>query len=131
SSVATLQLGQPPLGALQLFFQPDRTPTGADLSALAAFGVRAAQALRSSERTRDLAMELERTRALLAVVGQAIAQLSLAHTLQTAVESVAELLGVERVGVYLRTEQRLLAAAGRSLAGPHAVVASRLLELAL
>ena len=51
---------------------------------------------------RRLALELERTRALLAVVGQAIAQLSLAHTLETAVERVAELLGVERVAVYLR-----------------------------
>ena len=55
-----------------------------------------------SARARTLELELERTRALLAVVGQATAQLSLAHTLETAVERVAELFGVERVAIYLR-----------------------------
>ena len=50
------------------------------------------------------ALELERTRALLAVVGQAISQLSLAHTLETAVARVGELLDADRVAVYLRDE---------------------------
>jgi serine phosphatase RsbU (regulator of sigma subunit) len=129
--VATLRLGEPALGVLELFYRGDEPPSGADLSRLATFGVRAAHALRASDRAQSLTAELERTRALLAVVGQAIAQLSLAHTLETAVERVAELLGIDRVAVYLREDDRLLAAAGRSLSGPHARVAERLLELAL
>ena len=47
------------------------------------------------------------------VVGQAIAELSLAHTLETAVARVAELLGTERVAVYLR-EDGGLRAGGRA-----------------
>ena len=49
-----------------------------------------------------MSLELERSEALLAVVGQATAELSLAHTLETAVARVSELLGAERVAVYLR-----------------------------
>nr|MBA3843990.1 SpoIIE family protein phosphatase [Actinomycetota bacterium] len=75
--------------------------------------------------------ELDRTRALLEVVGAAIARLSLAHTLETAVERIAELLGVEQVGVYLRDEGALLAAAGRGLHDGHEQVASELLGAAL
>src|SRR5207253_6519684 len=56
---------------------------------------------------------------------------SLAHTLETAVERVGELLGVEQLAVYLRQEGKLVAAAGRGLAGPHLPLAERLLELAL
>src|SRR5207253_8753238 len=65
-----------------------------------------AHALRSSARKRELELALERERAVLAVVGQATSELSLAHTLETAVRRVAELLDVERVAVYLRTEER-------------------------
>jgi serine phosphatase RsbU (regulator of sigma subunit) len=128
---ATILLGQPPVGALQLLFAAREVPAEEELARLSTFGVRAAHALRAGERARTLAEELERTRALLAVVGQAIAQLSLAHTLETAVDRVAELLGAERLAVYLREDGRLTAAAGRGLAGPHVRVAERLSDLAL
>jgi serine phosphatase RsbU (regulator of sigma subunit) len=128
---AVLQLGQPPIGALQLLFAPGHEPTEKDLTALATFGVRAAHALRASIGSRRVALELERTRALLAVVGQAISQLSLAHTLETAVARVAELLDADRLAVYLHENARLYAAADVGLAGPHARLAERLLELSL
>jgi serine phosphatase RsbU (regulator of sigma subunit) len=128
---ATIQLGQPPIGALQLLFPAGAAPTAATLSRLARFGARSAHALRASERARSVALELERTRALLAVVGQAIAHLSLSHTLATAVERVAELVEAERLAVYLLEDGRLTAAAGLGLAGPHVRVAERILELAL
>jgi len=133
STLATLQLGQPPLGALQLVFGTEREPDDPVLARLGTFAVRAAHALRASERRRTLAVELERTRALLTIVGQAIAQLSLAHTLETAVERVCELLVADRVAVYLVEGQdgRLEPAAARGLAGPHVRVGERLLELAL
>ena len=131
-ALATLQLGQPPLGALQLVFDGE-DPSEALLARLGTFAVRAAHALRASERRQTLAVELERTRALLTIVGQAIAELSLAHTLETAVERVSELLDAHRLAVYLLEEdgERLEPAAARGLAGPHARVGERLLELAL
>jgi serine phosphatase RsbU (regulator of sigma subunit) len=128
---ATLQLGQPPIGALQLFFGPEGEPSDAELATLATFGVRAADALRTSMRARTVELELERTRALLAVVAQAISELSLAHTLETAVARVGELLGADRLAVYLREEDRLFPAASLGLAGPHERLADRLLELTL
>ena len=128
---AALQLGQPPIGALQLLFGSDVKVAGVDLATLGAFGVRAAQALRASTRARTMASELERTRALLGVVGQAISQLSLAHTLETAVDRVRELLEADRLAVYLREDDRLHAAAGAGLTGPHVRLAERLLDLAL
>ena len=128
---ATLQLGQPSIGALQLLFSPDSEPTDVALTTLATFGVRAAHALRASLHARTVALELERTRALLAVVGQAISELSLSHTLETAVARVGELLEADRLAVYLREDDRLYAAAGIGLAGPHVRLANRLLELAL
>ncbi|MDX6476894.1 MAG: hypothetical protein QOH95_2405 [Gaiellaceae bacterium] len=124
--VATLVLGQPPFAALQLFYTEDSVPDEAELPALAGFAARAAHALRSAERASDVELELVRTRALLEVVGEAIARLSLAHTLETAVERIAELLQVEQVGVYLREDGRLFAAAGRGLAGGHNEIAARL-----
>jgi serine phosphatase RsbU (regulator of sigma subunit) len=128
----TLPLGQPAVGLLQLLFAPADAPDVEQLARLTTFGVRVAHALRSSARARTLGVELDRTRALLAVVGQATAQLSLAHTLETAVERLGELFAVEHVAVYLRAgEDRLTPAAGRGLAGPHARVAERLLEIAL
>ena len=127
-----LRLGQPPFGALQLRFEQPLVPSDEVLDTLTTFAARAAHALRSSERARRQSVELERSRALVAVVGQAIAQLSLAHTLETAIERIAELLGAERLAVYLLEpeEERLLEAAGRGLAGPHTRVAERLIELA-
>lgn len=127
----SLLLGQPPIGALQLLFAPGHEPTDADVVQLTTFGVRAAHALRASNRSHRVAVELERTRALLAVVGQAISQLSLAHTLETAVAHVAELLDADRLAVYLREDERLYTAADVGLAGPHARLAERLLELSL
>ncbi|HEY6069682.1 MAG TPA: GAF domain-containing SpoIIE family protein phosphatase [Gaiellaceae bacterium] len=127
---ATLQLGQPPAGALQLLFEDD--PTAVGLAALSTFGVRAATALRLGQTARAVTLELERTRALLGVVGQAISQLSLSHTLETAVERVSQLFGVDRLAVYLLGEAGVLdAAAVVGLAGPHVRVAERLLELML
>ena len=129
-SLATVALGRPPIAALQLRFSPDAAPNQADLDRLASFGVRAAHALRLSERSERLAGDLERTQALLAVLGQAIARLSLSHTLETAVDRVAALLGVESLAVYLRDEEgRLTVAEERGLDGPHLEVAERLLEL--
>ena len=128
----TLPLGQPPVGVLQLLFAPADAPDALQIARLTTFGVRVAHALRSSAQARTLGVELERTRALLAVVGQATAELSLAHTLETAVDRLSELFAVEHVAVYLRApDNRLTPAAGRGLAGPHARVAERLLEIAL
>jgi serine phosphatase RsbU (regulator of sigma subunit) len=130
--VVGLPLGQPPVGLLQLLFAPDDEPGPEQLARLTTFGVRAAHAMRSSSRAESLGAELDRTRALLAVVGQATAELSLAHTLETAVDLIAELLGAPGVALYLTAEDgRLSAAAERGLAGPHTRVAERLLELAL
>jgi serine phosphatase RsbU (regulator of sigma subunit) len=131
SAVATLRLGQPAFAALQLFFDGPTAPGDGELSALTAFAARAAHALRAGERSLEVGLELERTRSLLEVVGEAISHLSLAHTLETAVERVAELLQIDQLGVYLLDRGRLLAAAGRGLAFGHEEVASRLLELML
>jgi serine phosphatase RsbU (regulator of sigma subunit) len=130
-SVVSVRLGEPPLGVLQLLFEGGAEPLNGTAGLLATFGVRAAQALRASEALEETEAELERTRALVAVIGQAIAQLSLSHTLETAVARIAELLAVERVAVYLREGGRLQPVAGRGLVGPHARVAERLLALAL
>ncbi|HUH16232.1 MAG TPA: SpoIIE family protein phosphatase [Gaiellaceae bacterium] len=129
--IVTLQLGQPALGALQLRFAPGGLPDELELGRLASFAVRAAHALRSSERAREARFELERSRALLSVVSEAISRLSLTHTLDTVNERVAELLGTDRVAVYLREEQRLAVAASRGIDGPHEAVAEALLEVAL
>ena len=128
AQVATLTLGQPPFAALQLFYGEDVAPPEAGLPALAAFAARAAHALRSAEQVQDLALELERTQALLEIVAEAISRLSLAHTLETAVERIAELLQVEHVGVFLRDDGKLHAAAGRGLAAANEEVAARLVE---
>ena len=127
--VVGLPLGRPPFAALELEFEEEPGP--GELRALISFGAQAAEALLSSERLQGLALELDRTRALLAVVGQAITQLSLAHTLETAVDQIAQLLDVERIGIYLREGGTLEAAAGRNLTGPHTEVAERLLGLLL
>ena len=127
-----LPLGHPPVGLLQLLFAAGDEPDATQLARLTTFGVRASQALRAGARSRLLELELDRTRALLAVVGQATSELSLAHTLETSVERVAALLGIERVALYLCAEEdRLVPAAGHGLAGPHERIAERLLEAAL
>ncbi len=127
----TLPLGEPAFAALQLFYAEDGVPRETELAALAAFAARAAHALRAGERSRDVELELERTRALLEVVGEAISHLSLTHTLETAVERIADLLQIEQVGVYLHEEGRLVAAAGRGLADGHEEITAQLLEAVL
>ena len=129
-TVATLGLGHPLLGVLQLVFGAGVSPSPGELDKLAAFSVRAAQALRAGERARKTSLELEQAQALLEVVGQAIAELSLAHTLKTAIIRVSELLGANRVAVYVRDGFRLRAATGRQLSDAELMVAERLLELA-
>ena len=127
--VTTLTLGQPPIGVLQLVFGPGSSPSQRDLDRLGTFAVRAAQAMRAGERARATSLELERSEALLAVLGQAIAELSLAHTLETAVARVSELLRADRVAIYLGDASRLRPEAG-SGADAELAVAERLLELA-
>lgn len=129
-TVASFTLGQPPVGVLELAFAAGVSPAAAELDRLATFAVRAAQALRAGERAQAMAFELERSEALLAVVSQAIAELSLAHTLETAVVRVSELLRSERVAVYLRQGRRLRPEAGHAVTGSELAVAERLLELA-
>ena len=128
-TVATLTLGQPPLGVLQLVFGRGASPTPSDIDRLATFAVRVAQALRAGERARATSQELERSEALLTVLGQAIAELSLAHTLETAVASVSDLLSADRVAIYLGDGNRLRPEAG-SGSDAELAVAERLLELA-
>ena len=129
-TVATLGLGQPPLGVLQLVFAPGVSPSQRELERLGTFSVRAAHALRAGERARATSIELEHAQELLAVIGEAIAELSLAHTVKTAITRVSELLGADRVAVYLRDGSRLRAASGRDLSSAEQMVAERLLELA-
>jgi len=128
-TVATLTLGQPPLGILQLAFGPGSSPSRRDIDRLGTFAVRAAQALRAGERARATSLELERSDALLTVLGQAVAELSLAHTLETAVVGVSKLLRADRVAIYLGDANRLRPEAG-SGADAELAVAERLLELA-
>ncbi len=128
--VASFALGQPPVGVLQLVFPAGTVLEQPELDRLTTFAVRAAQALRAGERARTMSLELERAEALLAVVGQAIAELSLAHTLETAVARVSELLRSDRVAVYLREGPRLHPEAGRGVGAAELAVAERLLVLA-
>ncbi|HSS79838.1 MAG TPA: SpoIIE family protein phosphatase [Gaiellaceae bacterium] len=131
-AVVTLQLGEPPQGALQLLLADEPHPSDPLLDRLGTFAVRAAHALRAGERRQTLSVELERTRALLTIVGQATAELSLTHTLDTAIEHISGLVDADRLAVYLTSEPgRLEPAAERGLTGPHARVAERLLELLL
>ena len=127
-----LPLGHPATGVLQLLHEDGREPTAEQIARLGTFGVRAAAALRSGEQARELAFELRRTRALLELIVQATAELSVAHTLETAVERVSEILGVDRVAVHLRgPDGSLEEAAGRGAPTPNAPPAERLLDLAL
>jgi serine phosphatase RsbU (regulator of sigma subunit)/uncharacterized protein YigA (DUF484 family) len=128
-AVATIPLGEPPVAALQLYFEHE--PTEGDLGLLLPFAARAALALRRSRRVGLIASALRRSQTIIGVVSQAIAQLSLAHTLDTAVERIAELTASGHVAIYLLEGNRLTAAASRGLEGPHTDLAERLLELAL
>ena len=126
----TVPLGEPPVAALQLAFEPGEIEEP-ELARLAPFAVGAALALRRSRRVSLIALALKRSQTLIAVVSQAIAQLSLTHTLETAVDRVAELTSSGHVGIYLQEGDRLVDAASRNLSGPHTDLAERLLALAL
>ena len=129
AAVVSVRLGQPATGVLQLVFDDD--PDESVVAGLTAFAVRAAQALRAGDLAREASCELDRSRALLALIGQATAEPSLDHVLRTALDHVSMLTGTERVALYLREGRRLQPADARNLAGPHGVVADALLELAL
>ena len=128
----TVSLGRRGAGVLQLLDPRGEAPSSERLAALTSFGARVADALQASVRADALALELDRARALLAVVDQTTAELSVAHTLETAVEGIADVLSVSRLAVYLRRPDGVLeAAAARGLSGPHVRVAERLLDVAL
>src|SRR6266508_2890199 len=119
--VVGVRLGEP--GVLQLVFADE--PSGGALAGIATFALRAASALRNAAHARDAALELAGARALLAVLGQATADLSLEHTLATALERTAELLGIDRVAVYLRDDGRQGApSSGRTRSSPTSCSAS-------
>ena len=121
-----LPLGEPPVAELELVLEdPGRSRRSHPLAA------RAAVALRRARRAALAEQELERSETIVEVLSQAIARLSLSHTLETAVERISELSGSDRVGIYLRTGEGLEAAASQGLGGPHAAITERLLELAL
>ena len=126
--VHTVPLGEPPVAALQLAFEPGETEP--ELAQLAPFAVGAALALRRSRRVSLIALALKRSQTLVAVVSQAIAQLSLTHTLETAVDRVAELTSSGHVGIYLQEGSRLVDAASRNSRFAHRPRGARL-ELAL
>jgi serine phosphatase RsbU (regulator of sigma subunit) len=127
----TQQLGEPAFGLLELVFAPEVIP-GSDLvEQLSHFATRAAHALVASRRAGRVQAELAQTRALLAIVGRGHQELSLEHTLETATEQLGELVGAERLAVYLLEDGGLATAAARGLAGPHLRAAEILLELAL
>ena len=128
--VHALPLGEPPAAVLARAVE-GAGPGAAAHARLSRYAARAALALRRSRRVGLIALALKRSQALVAVVSQAIAQLSLVHTLETAVERVAELTASGHVVVYLREDGRLTAAASRGLVGPHTDLGERLLELAL
>jgi serine phosphatase RsbU (regulator of sigma subunit) len=131
ATIVTVPVAPPPIGVLQLAFAEETAPTPGVVDQLELFGARAARALEAGQRARALGAELGRTRTLLGVVAQANAQLSLDHTLSTALDRLGELLSVGQIGVYLHEHGRLASAAERALTGPHTVIAERLLELAL
>jgi serine phosphatase RsbU (regulator of sigma subunit) len=130
SRVATLPLGEPPVAALQLYFDNGSAAEN-DLELLTPFAARAALALRRSRRVGLISLALRRSQTVIGVVSQAIAQLSLTHTLETAVDRIAELTASGHVAVYLREGDTLTTAASRGLAGADAELAERLLDLAL
>ena len=127
----THQLGEPPSGLLELVFPPELIPSSELVDQLGHFATRAAHALGASRRASRMQAELLQTRALLAVVGQANQKLSLEHTLETAIDQLGELLGSDRLAVYLLDDGGLTTVASRGLVGPHLGAAEALLELAL
>jgi len=122
-------LGEPAAGALQLEW--DGPALVRDPGFLAGFAARVGLALRRTRRAHLVALALRRSQTIVAVVSQAIARLSLSHTLETAVERISELTASAHVAIYLRERDRLVDAASRGMRGNHPDLAERLLELAL
>ncbi len=98
-------LGEPPAAALELIFE-ERDATF-DPELLSGFAARAAVALRRTRRARLVGLALRRSQTVVAVVSQAIARLSLSHTLETAVDRISELTQSAHVAIYLREGERL------------------------
>lgn len=126
-----LPLGLEPLGVLEARFGEGKDVSESELDILQTLAARVAGVLEEAARRRDLALELERTQALLSFTGQAMSELAVEPTLNAAVEQIAGLLGIERVAVYLNDEDGLRTAAARGLRGPHERIAAGLLDLAL
>ncbi len=114
----TQQLGEPPFGLLELVFPPELIPSSDLVEQLSHFATRAAHALGASRRAGRVEAELVQTRALLAVVGQANQELSLEHTLETATEQLGQLVGAERLAVYLLDESGLTTGSGAGARRP-------------
>jgi serine phosphatase RsbU (regulator of sigma subunit) len=121
-------LGEPPAGALELHWD-DPAASAADV--VGSFAAHAGVALRRTRRAHLVELALRRSQTIVAVVSQAIAQLSLSHTLETAVHRISELTTSAHVAIYLRERDRLVEAASRGMKGAHTELAERLLELAL
>ena len=119
----TLPLGQPPFAALQLFYAEEAVPRETELAALAAFAARAAHALRAGERSRDIELELERTRALLEVVGEAIS-ISRSPTRSRRRSSASPTCSASNRSACTSTRRAVVAAAGRGLAKGHEEIAA-------
>ena len=114
------KLGEPAFGVLQLVFAPDRAPSPELVEVLEEFASRAARTLRAHERSVLLESELERTRSLLAVVGQAtrgaLARGTRSTRRSTGSRSCSSPTGSRSTSARKR---RLTAAVERGLAGPH------------
>ena len=129
--VVAMPLGLVPLGVLEARFK-ERTQIGdGEIEALQMLSARVAGVLEEAALRRETVLELKRTQALLSFSGQAMSQLAVEPTLNAAVEQIADLLGIERVAVYLNGEDGLRSAAARGLHGKHERIAARLLELGL
>lgn len=131
TTILALPLGLERRGVIEARFGERRALEDAELGALETLAGRIAGVLRDAETRAESSRELVRTQTLLSFAGQAMAELALEPTLNVALERIASLLAVERIGVYLDEEGGLHAAAGRGISGSHELLAPRLLELAL
>jgi len=127
----TIPLGRRSLDVLEARFGAAEHTAGGELDSLQMLAARVAGVLEDAALRGDLVLELRRTQALLSFSGQAMSELAVEPTLNAAVERISDLLGIERVAVYLSGEGRLHSAAARGLRGAHERIADRLLELAL
>ena len=126
----SVQLGQPALGALQLRFRPGASPARCARAAGQLRRPRRACPARRGSVLGNPGWSLERSRALLSVVSEAISRLlALAHARDRWSNGSAELLDADRVAVYLREDESIVVAACEGLDGPHGQVAAALLDV--